>query len=197
MIEAITGFPGAGKTLYMMRSMIKDRKKGIYDKILRIDNEVIQITNFPVNEELLPNTIVIGNDEISKLYDWILNKKYFGAYIYIDEASIIFPALAYKNIPNDVIIALRQHRHAGYTLRYTAQDLDDVAAGLRRVTQFTTEVKGYGSLPFSSFSCYSVKKGKPNYKDRYERGFYRHTKTLYNSYDTHNNIETPDYIGIR
>lgn len=196
MIEAITGMPGSGKTLYMMDIMIKERKQNIFEKLLGVDNEVIQITNFPVNEELLPNTIVIGNDEIKKLYSWILEKKYFGASIYLDEASILFPAMDYKNIPKDVIIALRQHRHAGYNMYWTAQDTDDVAKGLRTITQFSTEMDGYSLLRFSLYNCYSMKKGKTNYKDRYNRGILVHTKKLYNSYNTHHDIETPDYLDI-
>lgn len=193
MITAFTGLPGAGKTLRMIKEMHKER---FWAKIYRYSEDLVQITNFPVNKEMFPNTIVIGNDEIRKLYDWILKKEHYGASIYLDEASILFPSMDYKNIPKDVIIALRQHRHAGYNLYYTAQNLDDVAKGLRTVTQFVYEINGWSALRFSTYSCYSVRAGKANYKDKYDRGILLHTKKLYNSYNTENNIDTPDYLKL-
>ncbi|WP_193774843.1 zonular occludens toxin domain-containing protein [Vallitalea guaymasensis] len=197
MIEAITGLPGAGKTLMMMRKMMKEQKGSLMDRVFKLREDEPIITNFKVNEKMFPNAIYISNDEISTLYDWILQKKHFGANIFLDEASILFPSLSWKSIPNDVIIALRQHRHAGYNMYYTAQDLDDVASGLRRVTQFATEVNGWSLLRFSTYGCYSVRRGKINRKDRYDRGILFHTNKLYNSYDTHFNIDTPDYVQMK
>ncbi|MCT4543525.1 MAG: zonular occludens toxin domain-containing protein [Vallitalea sp.] len=197
MIEAITGLPGAGKTLMMMKKLIKEDKGSLMDRVFKMKDENPIITNFKVNEEMFPNAIYISNDEISTLYDWILQKKHFGANIFLDEASILFPSLSWKSIPNDVIIALRQHRHAGYNMYYTAQDLDDVASGLRRVTQFATEVNGWSLFRFSTYNCYSVRRGKINRKDRYDRGILFHTNKLYNSYDTHFNIDTPDYVQMK
>lgn len=180
----------------MIRKMIKERKSHeFWNKYLHREKELIQIANFPVNEEILPNVIYLKNEDISMLYDWILDQKYFGASIYLDEASILFPALAWSNIPTDVILALRQHRHAGYNLYYTAQDLDDVAKGLRNVTQYCTVVDGWNLLRFSKFCCYGVKRGKVNYKDKYNRGLYIHKKQYYNSYSTTHNIDKPDYLN--
>lgn len=196
MIEAITGQPGAGKTLMMVRNMIRERKRHeMLKKLFHSDNELIQIANFPVNEEILPNVIFLKNENIMQLYEWILQQKYFGASIYLDEASILFPALSWSHIPTDVILALRQHRHAGYNLTYTAQDLDDVAKGLRNVTQFCTVVDGWSLLRFSLFCCYEVKRGKVNYKKKYNRGFYIHKEKYYNAYSTIHNIEKPIYLN--
>lgn len=194
MITAYTGLPGAGKTLMMIRKMLKER---FWAKVYRCEKDLIQITNFPVNEKLLPGVIQINNNEIKKLYTWILTKKNYGASIYLDEASILFPAMDYKNIPKDVIIALRQHRHAGYQLYYTAQSLDDVAKGLRTISQYVYEISGWSLLRFSTFKCFGVKHGKANYKDKYDKGILLHTKKLYSSYDTENNIDTPDYLDLK
>lgn len=203
-INAITGLPGAGKTLMMMKKIFKEvRQKKMADRIFFRDKEeyrLIIITNFPVNRDYFEypgiDIIEISNDDINYLYRWILEKKYFGASIYLDEAGILFPSMDYKNIPKNVILALRQHRHAGYDLYYTAQDLDDVSAGLRRVTQFETRVSGWNALRFSSYCTYGVRKGKANLKDKYDRGIFIHTKKLYNSYSTHHNIGTPSYLDI-
>ncbi len=116
--------------------------------------------------------------------------------IFLDEASILFPSLSWKSIPNDVIIALRQHRHAGYNMYYTAQDLDDVASGLRRVTQFATEVNGWSLLRFSTYGCYSVRRGKINRKVDMI-GVSCSILINFNSYDTHFNIDTPDYVQMK
>lgn len=198
MIEAITGATGSGKTLFMMRKMINERKKNEFmSKYFHKEKELIQIANFPVNEEILPDVIYLRNEDILKLYDWIKAKKYFGASIYLDEASILFPALAWANIPQDVILALRQHRHCGYDLTYTAQDLEDVAKGLRNVTQFCTVLDGYSLLRFSLFFCYGVKHGKINYKSKYNRGLYIHKTDYYNAYDTTHDIEKPKYLDVK
>jgi len=194
MITALTGLPGSGKTLMMMKKMLKER---FWAKIYRYEKDLIQITNMPVNEKMFPGVIIIGNNDIKKLYYWILNKKYYGAKIYLDEASILFPAMDYKNIPKDVVIALRQHRHAGYELYYTAQSLDDVAKGLRIITQFVYDISGWSLLRFSTYACYAVKNGKMYMKDKYDRGILFHTKKLYSSYDTENNVDTPDYLDLK
>jgi len=196
MIEAITGQPGAGKTLMMVRNMIIERNRHeMMKKLIKSKRELIQIANFPVNEKILPNVILLKNENIMQLYEWILQQKYFGASIYLDEASILFPALAWTNIPSDVILALRQHRHAGYNLIYTAQDLDDVAKGLRNVTQFCTVVDGWSKLRFSLFCCYEVKRGKINSKKKFNRGLYLHKNKYYNAYSTIYNIEKPNYLN--
>lgn len=198
MIEAITGQLGAGKTLMMVRNMIKERKKHEFKKkYLKSNKKLIQFANFPVDEEILPDVILLKNENIKQLYDWILHKKYFGASIYLDEASILFPALAWSNIPADVILALRQHRHAGYNLTYTAQDLDDVAKGLRNVTQFCTCVDGWSLLRFSLFCCYQVKRGKVNHRKKFNRGFYIHQEKYYKAYDTTHNIDKPEYLDSK
>ncbi len=77
MIEAITGLPGAGKTLMMMRKMMKEQKGSLMDRVFKLREDEPIITNFKVNEKMFPNAIYISNDEISTLYDWILQKKHF------------------------------------------------------------------------------------------------------------------------
>lgn len=196
MIEAIVGQPGAGKTLMMIRNMIREQDiHKIKKKFFNSEKELIQIANFPVNSEILPNVLYLKNENINNLYSWIKEKKYFGASIYLDEASILFPSMAWTSIPMDVILALRQHRHAGYNLIYTAQDLDDVAKGLRNVTQFCTSVSGFSLLRFSLFTCNGVKRGKIDNKNKYNRGFYIHKAKFYNAYDTTHDVEKPDYLN--
>lgn len=192
MIEGILAKPGEGKTLYMLRQMHKDR---FWAKLFK--QEIIQIVNIPVSKEYFPDAIYIDNKDISQLYEWIRQKKYFGAHIYLDEMSILFPASFHKSIPQDIILALRQHRHAGYNMYYTAQNLDEVAKGVRGVTQFCTEISGWSALRFSSYACYSCRNGKVDRKDKYGKGIYIHTNKLYNSYDTHHNVETPEYIDFK
>lgn len=197
MIEAITGQPGAGKTLMMVSKMIKERRNHEFlNKYLKKNKELIQISNFSINEDILPNVIYLKNEDINNLYNWILEKKYFGASIYLDEASILFPSLAWASIPSDVVLALRQHRHAGYNLYFTAQDLDDVAKGLRNITQFCTHVDGWSLFHFSLYFCYGVKRGKIDYKNKYNRGILPHRSIYYNAYNTHNDIAKPEYLNV-
>lgn len=198
MIEAIVGPPGAGKTLMMVRLMIKEqRRHELRKKYLNDESELIQIANFPVDEEILPNVIYLDNKDISTFYEWVREKKYFGASFYIDEMSILFPSLAWTSIPQDVILALRQHRHSGYNIFYTAQDLDDVSKGVRVVTQFCTQVDGFSLFRFSTFTCFSVKRGKINFKDKFNKGLYIHKTKYYQAYNTRHDVVKPEYLDIK
>jgi len=165
-------------------------------KLADSSDKPIIITNYPVTEELFHDCdlVYMDSNDISNLYTWIKEKKYFGAYIFLDEAGILFPSMDWKAIPKDVIYGLRQHRHSGYTLYYTAQDMDDVSAPLRRITQFVNEIDGWSVLRFSSFKCFSVRKGKANYKDQYDKGVFIHSDKLYGSYSTHHDTTEPDWL---
>src|SRR3712207_2524163 len=112
MIEAFTGLPGMGKTYNMTRRALQQMKKG---------------------RKVYANYRMQGAEYFKELSD-IVNVR--NALILIDEAGIYLPAQAWKSIPFEFIRQLRQHRHDGLDLWYTAQDMQDVATYLRRITQF-------------------------------------------------------------
>ena len=189
-VEIVTGAPGAGKTLYLMRQMFKDRKKAK-------KTGVKQITNIKVNTEYFPDVLYIPTEEMTKsIYTWVDKQQHTGSFIYITEGGVIWPSMDYKNIPKKIILALVEHRHNGFQVMIDCQSFEQLTTGIRRVCQYCTEIDGWNVLRFSTFNCYGVRNGKVNYKDKFNRGLYFHHKYLYESYNTHGRIEKPQHLDI-
>lgn len=164
MIEAFLGMPGAGKTYLMTRQGLKlqKKKRTVY-------------ANYPLKG-------AIRFEQISDVYE-VRN-----AIILLDEAGLIAPSSGWKSIPFEVMAHWREHRHHGVSLFYTAQDLQDVAAPLRRVTQFINRVQKFG--PIISWRCY----GGTRYKDKYSGGFTVVDPSICAAYDTHADVARQSYL---
>lgn len=154
MIEAFIGLPGAGKTYLMTRLALKHMKKGIP-----------VYANYPLK----------GAIQFKQVHELFEVKE---ATILLDEAGLVAPAGSWKAIPFEVMAHWRQHRHAKINLWYTAQDLQDVAVPLRRVTQFVNEVKKLG--PFISWKCYN-----PRSKEKFGGGFHWFDPEIAKQYDSY------------
>lgn len=153
MIEAFTGLPGAGKTYNMVKKAYVQHKKG---KKVYANFETTFATYF---KEL---------DEIYNITDSL---------ILIDEAGIYLPAQAWNKIPFEFMRSIRQHRKNGLNLWYTAQDMQDVATALRRVTQFQ---HNYSKSAFLMF----CKTTNPRTKEKFGFDISVLSKKIYNLYDT-------------
>lgn len=141
MIEAFFGLPGAGKTYAMTRKAIKFLRRG---------------RDVYCNFDLKPSPRDRGRIiKFSQIFE-VLNVD--NAVIMIDEAGLVFPAQMWKDIPFEVVQQWREHRHDGVEMYYTAQDKQDVAAALRRVTQFANECQKFG--PFMSIRTYGMRDRK-------------------------------------
>lgn len=153
MIEAFIGLPGQGKTYLMTRIALKKMKKGrkVY-------------ANYPLEGAIRYN-------QIEELFG-ITN-----AVALIDEAGLVAPAGFWNKIPFDVMAHWRQHRHKGVDIYYTAQDLQDVATPLRRVTQFVNECKKIG--PLIRWKCYN-----PRTKEKFGGGFHFFDMAIAKKYDS-------------
>ena len=164
-IEAFLGLPGMGKTYLMTKLGLKHMKKGI-----------TVYANYPLE----------GAIYFSKIEE-IFNVK--EATILVDEAGLIAPAAFWNRIPFEVMAHWRQHRHKKINLWYTAQDLQDIAVPLRRVTQFANEVKKLG--PVIWWKCTN-----PRTKEKYGGGFTLLDEAVYSKYDTHAaNVTKQDYLN--
>ena len=157
MIEAFTGNPGAGKTYNMVRRAYKQHKKG---RQVYANFHCTFATYF---KEL---------DDIMHVRD---------ALILIDEASIYLPAQTWNKLPKDFFMLIRQHRHSGLDLWYTAQDMADVIKALRVVTQFENTFEKM--LRFCTCQSYSLRAGKRKRKSDCT-SYHWLNKKVFNLYDT-------------
>lgn len=163
MIEAYTGLPGAGKTYNMVKRAYQQYKGGrkIY-------------ANFKTS-------FAIYFKELNEIYD-VKN-----ALILIDEAGIYLPAQAWQKIPFEFMRAIRQHRHNGLDLWYTAQDFQDVSTALRRVTQFQHDINKTAKICFTRTT-------NPRTKEKYGFDIHLLNKKVFALYDTNYDVELADYL---
>lgn len=165
MIEAFIGLPGAGKTYLMTKVANKMMRKGrtVY-------------ANYPLK----------GAIQYRKIEETFGVKN---AVVLIDEAGLVAPGQFWNRIPFEVLAHWRQHRHAKIDMYYTAQDLNDVATALRRVTQFVNEVQKIG--PLIRWKCYN-----PRTKEKFGGGFHIFDPAIAALYDSYaENIERQDYLN--
>ena len=168
-IEAFTGLPGAGKTYHMTKLAYYQacRGKTIYSNYnLDFGSDKLKTHKFKELNELqgVKNALIL-----------------------IDEAGIYLPSQAWRNIPFEFIRQIRQHRHDGLNLWYTAQDMQDVATYLRRITQFQHD---YNKL----WKIVSSRTINPRTKARYGFDFSILRKKYFKLYDTTENIDFGDYL---
>lgn len=163
MIEAFTGLPGVGKTYNMVRRAYIQHKKGrkVY-------------ANFKTSFAI----------QFKELYE-IYNVK--DALVLIDEAGIYLPAQAWQKIPFEFMRAIRQHRHNGLDMWYTAQDMQDVSTALRRVTQFQHDFNKIWKICTSrSFN--------PRTKEKFGFDIHILNKKVFSLYDTTYDVELGEYL---
>lgn len=162
-IEAFTGLPGQGKTYNMTRMALKQMARG---------------------RKVYANYNVQGAEYFKELYELNDVKN---ALILIDEAGIYLPAQAWKSIPFEFIRQIRQHRHDGLDLWYTAQDMQDVATYLRRITQFQHDFTRLGKFML----CKSI---NPRSKQKYGFNISILDTKVYSKYDTTENIDFGEFL---
>jgi hypothetical protein len=163
MIEAFTGLPGQGKTYNMTRKAIPIMKRG---------------------RKVYANYQLKGAVYFKELSELVGVKD---ALILVDEAGIYLPAQAWKHIPFEFIRQLRQHRHDGLDLWYTAQDMQDVATYLRRLTQFQHDFSRI-------WKFYHCRTSNPRTRERYGFDLGYISPKVYEYYDTTENIDFAEYL---
>lgn len=164
MIEAFTGLPGQGKTYNMTRKAIIQMKRG---------------------RKVYANYDLKGAEHFKELSDINGIKN---ALILVDEAGIYLPAQAWKSIPFEFIRQLRQHRHDGLDLWYTAQDMQDVATYLRRITQFQHDYERMWKFYFGR----TTNPHKRSSKYGFDVGYI--SPKVYQYYDTTENIDFAEFM---
>lgn len=171
MIDAFTGLPGQGKTYHMTKKAYrycKLKKKDVY-------------ANYKLDFGEKLNHRVHYFKELSEL------ENVTNALILVDEAGIYLPSQSWKDIPFEFIRKIRQHRHDGLDLWYTAQDLQDVATYLRRITQFEHKFSRV-------FKICCEKIINPRSKAKYGFNISIIDKKVYKMYDTTENVDLADFV---
>lgn len=163
MIESFTGLPGMGKTYNMTRYALKQFKKG---------------------RTVYANYHVKGFKYFKELNEVIGVKN---ALILIDEAGIYLPAQAWNSIPKEFVREIRQHRHDGLDMYYTAQDQQDVATCIRRVTQLQHDFTRFGKVMFEK--CTNPRTGS-----KFGFNFSILNSKIFDLYDTKENIDFSQHI---
>ena len=111
MITLITGTPGAGKTLYMVSELAKNKefqgRKVFVDGIkgLKLDN----IEPFPDGCGVL------------NMHEWAKEEEYHGSVFVIDEAQRVFPPRSSNSKAPDLVEFLHVHRHFGLDIYLITQ----------------------------------------------------------------------------
>lgn len=165
MIEAYTGLPGEGKTYSMVKAAYKEFKNG--KKIY---------ANFKT-------TFAIQYKELDEIYEAK------NAIVLIDEAGIYLPAQAWNKIPFEFMREIRQHRKNGLDMWYTAQDMQDVATALRRVTQFEHKVERMAKIML-------VKTINPRSKEKYGFNISILKEKIFDLYDTYDQVEFGSFMEL-
>lgn len=164
MIEGFVGLPGQGKTYQMTRVALKHMKKGI-----------------PV----YANYNLQGSTKWNQVEELFEVKE---ATILIDEAGLVAPAGFWKAIPFDVMAHWRQHRHKRINVYFTAQDLQDIAVPLRRVTQYVNECKKFGPLMITKCT-------NPRSKEKYGSTYHFFDIDVAKKYDSYgDNVAKQDFL---
>jgi zona occludens toxin (predicted ATPase) len=163
MIEAFTGLPGQGKTYTMVKRAYQLHKRG--KKVY---------ANFST-------TFATYFKELYEIYD------VKDALILIDEAGIYLPAQAWQKIPFEFMRAIRQHRHNGLDMWYTAQDMQDVSTALRRVTQFEHNYSKMAKLVY----CKTI---SPRTKEKFGFDIQILSNKVFKLYDTNFDVQLAEYL---
>lgn len=164
MIEGFFGLPGQGKTYNMSRRLLDAIKKG---------------------KTVYTNYALEGSIRFKELYELQGIKN---AIVGVDEAGIYLPSQAWRDIPFEFIRQIRQHRHDGLDLWYTAQDMMDVATYLRRITQFAHEYQKMWKFWF----CRTI---NPRTKSKYGFDFgIFDFDNIGKKYNTEENIDFGEYL---
>lgn len=138
MITGYIGGIGTGKTMNGARDAIETARR----------RSAMLVSNITINaEDLDVRKLAIGHDgiDLDQLRDLIRQCQLSdrGMVLLLDEVGILMPARFWQDFPIDLMYVLSQSRKLGVDLIYTAQDVDQVDATLRRLTTFVWLVKSF------------------------------------------------------
>lgn len=140
MITGYIGGIGTGKTMNAAREAIETATRR---RAMLVSN----ITMTPADAGLDVRKLSIGHDGIdldqlrALIRECQLSER--GMVLMLDEVGILMPARFWQDFPIDLMYVLSQSRKLGVDLIYTAQDVEQVDATLRRLTTYVWLVKSF------------------------------------------------------
>jgi hypothetical protein len=201
-IEGFIGLIGHGKTMLAVDHCISlARRRGAVlaanIKVTDGDLDFVQLS--------------VGNDgldldelrELMELCRWGGR----GLVLLIDEVGIIMPARFWQSFPIDLMFVLSQSRKLGVDMVYTSQDVEQVDAFLRRLTQWVFKLRCYpapsitrrerGKRPLF-FVREQWRPSSIDKKDkRLGRTFIRYRREREDRYDTDELVRPPERLRER
>jgi len=132
MIEAVTGFPGSGKSFYCTNRAYKNMKKGR-----------LVFSNYPLN----------GAYKIT--FDDLVNYKFpTGSLVIIDEGGRWFNSRKWKDLPSEVFDLFTLHRHFELDLIVAVQNFNRIDIALREVIEIVWWAENSFVLPYFKYYQY-------------------------------------------
>lgn len=131
-----------------------------------------------------------------------------GIVLFLDEVGILMPSRFWQDFPIDLIFVLSQSRKLGVDLIYTAQDVEQVDAILRRLTSWVWLVKSYpvgsierrerGKRPwFFLLTRWKVKSIEGQFKQPIGRRVVRYRRAWEGLYSTDELVQPPEIFRER
>ncbi len=167
-IIAITGLPGAGKTLLSVHWAYRLRRR-------RPDHRIL--ANFDL---VLPGRPVEFYETIEDLLD------VEDAYVIMDEAHLLLSNREWNKHGRSVRSFVSQQRKARVDLVWITQSLDDVDQLLKRRTSLSYWIESYRRLGFFVWRSYFGL--KPERRKRYTQGFWTFNPKIASCYRTEQRI---------
>lgn len=132
MIEAVTGFPGSGKSVYCSYQTMKALKQG---------------------RKVFINIPVRGAYKIT--FDDLIKYRFpKGSLVIIDEGGRWFNSRKWKDLPSEVFDLFTLHRHMGLDLIVAVQNFNRIDVALREVIELVWWARNNPILPFYMYDGY-------------------------------------------
>jgi len=142
MIVGYIGLIGAGKTMCAVvdAAALARRRRAILCSNIRLDVPGVECVQLAVGPD------GVDTDELQAVMDRAKGQG-TGVVLLVDEIGIIFPARAWAKFPVEIMFAVSQSRKMRLDLVYTSQDVEQVDAFIRRLTNWVFKVR---ALPAAS-----------------------------------------------
>lgn len=159
MIIGYVGGIGTGKTMNAARDAVElaERRGAVLVSNIRVRaqnvREIVQLTMGHDGIDLDHLRTIINSamacsvcddvDEFGDVKHGGSGCERWGVVVLLDEVGILMPARFWQDFPIDLIFELSQSRKSGVDFLYTAQDVEQVDAILRRLTTYAWLVKAF------------------------------------------------------
>lgn len=131
MIEAYLGLPGDGKTMFLVRKILRTHK--MYEAVY---------ANFHLDEKRVPNFRLL-EDRMQLVDLMATDPKKKKILVCIDEAYTWFDARLFAKVPPELLAKFGQTRKSGFNLMWTAQDESQVDKRLKIITTYFHECRAF------------------------------------------------------